>query len=176
MVLSFTPCTDLAVSGALHFAAKLKADPDVFNRAVRWARLGETLGAALGCPYLVENPRSRLSTLWRKPNHKFNPCDYGGYLPEDDQHPNWPDIIPPRDAYTKTTCLWTSDDFVMPEAKPVEPVLVEWRLKNGKITKTSPMMLKLGGKSQRTKNIRSASPRGFFKAMFEANHKSNNEG
>ena len=31
--------------------------------------------------------------------------------------------------------------------------------------------LKLGGKSQRTKDIRSATPRGFARAVFEANVK-----
>lgn len=36
-------------------------------------------------------------------------------------------------------------------------------------SKSSPMWAKLGGKSLKTKNIRSASPRGFFKAVFEAN-------
>jgi hypothetical protein len=30
-------------------------------------------------------------------------------------------------------------------------------------------MMKLGGKSMRTKNIRSATPRGFARAVYEAN-------
>jgi hypothetical protein len=32
-------------------------------------------------------------------------------------------------------------------------------------------MMKLGGKSQRTKDIRSATPRGFAKAVYAANAK-----
>ncbi|UYE91815.1 hypothetical protein [Escherichia phage LHE71] len=62
--------------------------------------------------------------------------------------------IAPRDAYPKKTCLWTSDDFVMPKRKPV-------RLPDG----YSAQQNKLGGKSAKTKLIRSLSPRGFFKAI-----------
>jgi hypothetical protein len=159
MVFSFTPCTDVAVAGARHFAAKLAADPDCHNRAVRWARLAERLATLLRVPFMVENPVSMLATLWRKSDHQFHPSDYGGYIPEAEAaHPLWPEIIPPRDAYTKKTCLWTSKGFVMPEKLPVERVgncFHGWKL--------------LGGKSLRTKNIRSATPRGFARAVFLAN-------
>jgi hypothetical protein len=99
--------------------------------------------------------------MWRKPDYYFDPCDYGGYLPEDDQHPLWPDYIAPRDAYTKKTSLWTGGSFKMPEKRQVEP------LSPG----ASQQYRKLGGKSQKTKNIRSATPRGFAKALF-ATHSS----
>ena len=36
--------------------------------------------------------------------------------------------------------------------------------------KNNPGWKKCGGKSTRTKNIRSATPRGFAQAVFEANH------
>ncbi len=111
---------------------------------------------------MIENPVSVLSSLWRKPDHYFNPFEYGGYLPEDDQHPLWPDHIAPRDSYTKLTSLWVGGTFVMPEKRQVEP------LSPG----ASQQYSKLGGKSQKTKNIRSATPRGFAKAVFEANFSS----
>lgn len=104
---------------------------------------------------MIENPRSVASTLWRKPNFSFEPYDYGGYLPADDVHPEYPEYIQPRDAYPKTTYLWTSEDFTMPLTK-----WVQWDV-------LSKQFLKLGGKSQKTKNIRSASPRGFFVALAE---------
>ena len=50
----------------------------------------------------------------------------------------------------------------MPAAKPV--VCSDY-YGNG----YSKPMMKLGGKSQKTKNIRSATPRGFAQAVFEAN-------
>jgi hypothetical protein len=110
-------------------------------------------------PYMVENPVGRLSTIWRKPNHYFDPCDFGGYLSDvKAAHPRYPNIIPRFDAYTKRTCLWTGNGFIMPSPKPVKP-----------ISKDSPLHTKLGGKSLRTKNIRSETPRGFAHAVFEAN-------
>jgi hypothetical protein len=36
-------------------------------------------------------------------------------------------------------------------------------------------MMKLGGKSQRTKDIRSATPRGFAKAVYIQNSKGENQ-
>ena len=101
-----------------------------------------------------------LSTLWRKPNYSFHPYEYGGYIdPEHAEHPKWPDYIAPMDAYPKKTCLWTSDDFTMPVPSPVYPEKGHSR-----------QHLKLGGKSMKTKNIRSATPRGFAQAVFNANN------
>ena len=81
-----------------------------------------------------------------------------GNLPEDDVHPTYPEYIKPRDAYPKKTCIWASDDFVMPGKKYVE-------VDEG----YSEQHKKLGGKSLKTKNIRSATPRGFAQAVFEYN-------
>ena len=105
IMFSFTPCTDLAVSDAAHFAKKLERDPQVFDKAVAMFKLAAELAEVIGCPYMIENPVSRAATLWRKPDHSFHPYEYGGYLPEDDQHPVWPEYIAARDAYTKKTDL-----------------------------------------------------------------------
>lgn len=169
MVFGFPPCTDLAVSGAKHFAAKLARDPLCQQRATDMAQRVAAVATTLNARYMVENPVSVLATLWRKPDHRFDPCDYGGYLPEDDQHPIWPEAIPARDAYTKKTCLWTGGGFVMPEPRPVEPVIVSYTKADGTVTTGSPQFGKLGGKSERTKNIRSATPRGFAHATWLAN-------
>jgi hypothetical protein len=156
----FPVCTDLAVSGAAWFAKKRKKNPSFQDEAAGHAMACAAVGEYLGCPYFVENPVSVLSTLWRKPNYSFHPFEYGGYLPEDDQHPKWPEYIAPRDAYSKKTCLWTNDKFTMPAKKPVECESFG----------NSSQHAKLGGKSAKTKNIRSATPRGFARAVFEANN------
>jgi hypothetical protein len=99
-VFSFPPCTHLAASGARWWAKK---GPKVFREAIRLVEQ---------CRYLIdeaqfgfiENPVGRLSTYWRKPDHTFDPCDYG-------------------DPYTKKTCLWTYGSFVMPPKTPVPPTL-----------------------------------------------------
>ena len=151
--LSFAPCTDLAVSGAAHFERKRQADPEFQNKAVQLARLA----SQFGCAYAVENPVSVLATLWMKPAMYWNPTDFAGYCPVG-PHPEFPDIVPEQDRYNKKTCLWTGNGFIMPVFKHLPPV-----------QKANPAHEKLGGKSARTKYIRSLTPRGFAQAVFEAN-------
>ena len=158
--MAFPVCTDMAVSGAAHFKRKRERDPLFQRKAANYAIWCAELFQALDCPYFIENPVSVLSTLWRKPNYSFHPYEYGGYIdPEQAEHPKWPDYIAPMDAYPKKTCLWTGGGFVMPDISPVEPE-----------TGHSRQHLKLGGKSMKTKNIRSATPRGFAQAVFNSNN------
>jgi hypothetical protein len=100
-VFAFPPCTHLAVSGARWFKGKglgkLAESIELFHRA---AKICEWAGA----PYFIENPVSTISSYWRKPDHSFDPCDYG-------------------DPYTKKTCLWVGGGFVMPTKNRVEPEL-----------------------------------------------------
>ena len=158
--MAFPVCTDMAVSGAAHFKKKSKIDPDFQKKAVQHAIDCADLFEDLGCPYFIENPVSVLSTQWRKPDYCFHPYEYGGYIPEDESvHPRWPEYIADRDAYPKKTCLWTGNGFTMPKPKPVDTP-------NG----YSVQHLKLVGKSIRTKNIISATPRGFARAVMLANN------
>ena len=157
-VFGFPECTDLAVSGAAHFKSKYQKNPHYQEEAMILFYIVERLAEKIGCPWALENPVSRASTLWKKPCFSFNPYEFGGYLPENDRHPIWPEYIKPRDAYPKKTCIWTGGGFVEPEKKPVEcdPGY-------------SVQHKKLGGKSLKTKNIRSATPRGFAAAVCLAN-------
>lgn len=157
-VFGFPECTQLAVSGAAHFASKRDANPFFQEEAMILVRLVEALGVKLKCPWALENPVSVISTMWRKPDHLFHPHEYGGYLPVDDVHPIYPEYIKPRDAYPKKTCIWSGNGFVMPEKIPVEVRLGY-----------SDQHKKLGGKSLKTKNIRSATPRGFANAVCLSN-------
>lgn len=159
-LMGWPVCTDMAVSGAAHFAKKRAVDPDFQTKAAGYAMACADVANALGCPYLIENPVSVLSTLWRKPDHTLHPFEYGGYIPLDQSdHPVWPDYIASRDAYSKKTCYWTGNGFVMPQPRPVPCDNFGSSLQHRK----------LGGKSDRTKNIRSATPRGIARAIFEAN-------
>lgn len=157
-VFGFPECTQLAVSGAAHFENKRKQDPNFQLKAMELVYLVRDLGNELKCPWALENPVSVISSLWRKPDYSFHPYEYGGHLPEDDKHPSYPEYIKPRDAYPKKTCIWSSGDFVMPEKRPVE-------VEPG----YSDQHKKLGGRSLKTKNIRSATPRGFAQAVFLSN-------
>lgn len=152
---AFPECTNVAVSGAAHF---IKKGPRALALGIELFATAKEIGEFLNCPYMIENPVSTLSSYCGKPNYIFNPYEYGGYLPEDDRHPRWPEYIAPRDSYPKKTCLWTNEAFIMPPKKQVT-------VPEG----YSRQHTQLGGKSQRVKNIRSETPRGFAAAVFESN-------
>jgi len=152
----FPECTNLAVSGAAHFKIKLAGDADIQLKALANALLVRDLGGVMKCPWAFENPVSVISTLYRKPNFYFHPYEYGGWIEEEDAiHPCYPDHIAPRDAYPKKTGIWSGNGFIQPTTKPVEPEAGYSRQHR-----------MLGGKSLKTKNIRSATPRGFARAVF----------
>ena len=157
-IFGFPECTDLTVAGARHFAAKRLRNPLFQLEAMQLVYLTRELGINLGCKWALENPVGVISSMWRKPDFSFNPCDYAGYLPGNDINPAYPDIYPGQDRYNKKTCIWSGGGFVKPEFKRIEP-----------LHKDNPGWKLCGGKSLKTKNIRSATPRGFAKAVFLAN-------
>lgn len=93
--------------------------------------------------WALENPVGRLQKLVPKLGKPwyFQPYWYG-------------------DPYTKKTGLW--GNFVKPpKTNVVDPA---------RACKQGSWLMKLGGKSDRTKELRSETPRGFAQAFFEANH------
>ena len=160
LVMGWPPCTDLATSGAKHFQAKGEANPRFQKEAMELVYFVRDIGISYKRPWFFENPVSMISSYYKKPDYTFSPHEYGAYLPEDDVSPDADGIIPARDRYTKRTCIWSGNGFVMPEKQPVE-------LPDGYTY--SPQYKRLGGRSQKTKNIRSKTPRGFAKAVWMAN-------
>lgn len=142
-VMGFPPCTDLAVSGARWFNAKREADPAFQFKAMHVVWQCQIIGEMAGVPWAVENPVSQISSLWRKPDHAFNPVDFTGYCANDN--------------YTKKTCLWTGGGFVMPESFRDETLGAP----DDRIHKCPP--------GPERANIRSATPLGFAIAVFNAN-------
>ncbi len=147
IVFSFPPCTHLAGSGARWWKGK---GIGVLIESLQLVDRCRKVGEDAGCPWMLENPVGRLSTCWRQPDYKFDPCDYGGYQGGE------------NDNYTKKTCLWTGGGFVMPQPKRIEPVGVRKGQPNAWYSK-------VGGKSEKTKNYRSQTAKGFARAVFEAN-------
>lgn len=145
MVFGWPPCTDMAVSGARWFEDKRKADPMFQAKAVMVAEQCRTIGRLSGAPWLVENPVSVLASAFGKPDHYFHPWQYSAYEP--------------ADGYTKKTCLWTGGGFVMPQPA-VDPNMGE---PDNRIHFASP--------GPERANIRSVTPMGFARAVFDANHK-----
>lgn len=139
IVFAFPPCTHLAQSGARWFKSKgLGALIEGLQVVEACRRICEWSGA----PYMIENPVGQLSTYWRKPDHYFDPLDFGAYVLDGED-------------FTKKTCLWTGNGFVMPPPRPLP-----------ESTENNPIHWAAPG-PQRA-DIRSVTPRGFAQAVFEA--------
>jgi len=135
ILFAFPPCTDVAVSGARWFRDKglggLIEALQLFYAAVKLAEWA-------GAPYMIENPVSAVSSYWREPDYTFHPWQYG-------------------DLYTKKTCLWCGNGFVMPEPIYTSPPDGT----DNRIHTMSP------GPERADK--RSETPLGFARAVYEAN-------
>lgn len=93
ITFAFPPCTHLSLSGARDFKRKgLRMLIDALELVECARRICE----ASGGPWMLEQPKSRLSTQWRKPDHVFQQWQYG-------------------DNEKKETWLWAGRGFVMPE-------------------------------------------------------------
>lgn len=142
-ILAAPPCTHFTSSGACWWAEKDKDGRTMQGMSIVIRCLAIIAKCHPGF-WALENPVGRLRRWMGNPTHIFNPCDYG-------------------DAYTKKTLLW--GNFNLPAKNPVEPVFIT--ASNGK--RYPPLWFKTGGKSERTKELRSITPPGFAKAFFEAN-------
>ncbi len=147
-ILAAPPCTDFAVSGAQYWATK--------DKSGQTTKSLELVRQVLRCvEYLqpdwwaMENPVGRLNTLMPELSKLgpwyFDPCDFG-------------------DPYTKRTGLW--GNYV-----PPLPLFVgaDHSCKPVRSCSQGSWLQKLGGKSEKTKTLRSATPMGFARAFFAAN-------
>jgi hypothetical protein len=141
-VLAAPPCTHFSVSGAQYW--KKKGDVALLEGLALVDACLRFIVATRPVFWALENPVGRLKDYIGKPTMYFNPCDYG-------------------DPYTKKTCLWGK--FNMPVKHPVEPEFVI--ASNG--DRYSKIHMSTGGKSEKTKEVRSITPMGFAKAFYEAN-------
>ena len=141
-ILAAPPCTHFSGSGAHTWKAKDKDGRTLEDLTIVTACL-IIIAKRKPVFWVLENPVGRLRRWIGQPRMYFNPCDYG-------------------DTYTKKTCLW--GDFKEPKKNQVEPVFIT---RGGK--RYSPVAAFTGGKSAKTKELRSITPAGFAKAFYEAN-------
>jgi hypothetical protein len=148
------PCTDFSSSGARWFKGK---DAD--------GRTRESISIVRECLavkdildpkwWVLENPQGRIATTCAPelgvPLLRFDPCDYAGFADD-----------PDREAYTKRTALYGdfNTELVTDSREPV------YYYRGGK--RGSWMWANLGGKSERTKALRSKTPQGFSRAFAQA--------
>jgi hypothetical protein len=94
-------------------------------------------------PWMIENPVSTLGSYWRKPDFTFHPYEFG----------QWPGGN--GDDYPKRTCLWTGGGFRFPKKQPIEAF--------------RPLYIHYLPPSDSRGDLRSVTPPGFARAVFEAN-------
>ena len=141
MIIAFPPCTDLAVSGARHFAAK-RADGRQ-QAAIDFFMLF----ANHPCEKIaIENSVGIMSTVWRKPEQIINPWQFGH-------------------SFNKKTCLWLKN---LPLLTPTEIVEKDENVifPSGKSMSKWFVETSCLPKSERTK-ARSKTFPGIAKAMAE---------
>lgn len=146
-ILAAVPCTDFALSGAKWFKEKDQdGRTELSNYLVQ--KTLKIISYFNPVFWAVENPMSRIHKLnpeLGNPRQKFHPYEFAKYDPN-----------PADSQYLKSTWLWGNFNPMSP--KPLPPVDGQKLFKN------------LGGKSERTKEIRSTTPLGFAYAFYEANH------
>ena len=151
-ILAAVPCTDYALCGAKWFSEKDK-DGRTEQSQKLLQRTKEIIdffdNERLLKFWAIENPASRIHKLnpWMgNPLHKFQPFHYAGYDP-----------IPVNSQYGKFTWLWGK--FNIP-IKNELPCLLSGMDRHSQ----------WGGKSEKTKELRSVTPLGFARAFYEANN------
>ena len=140
IVFGFPPCTNLAASGARWMAGKGLAG---LTEGVELVEACRRICEWSAAPWVIENPVGTLSTYWRKPDFTFHPHQFGG----------WPGGE--GDDYGKKTCLWVGGGFRSPRQRPI-PV-------------SRPQYIHTLPPSAERGDLRSVTPAGFARAVFEAN-------
>ncbi len=147
-VLIAVPCTDFTVSGAQYWAGK-DADGRTSNSVSLVKKSLEIVRYFQPDWWALENPVGRIDKLVPE-LQAFGPWYF---------QPHWF-----GDAYTKKTGLWGTFNRDL-KRNYVDPEFVI--MSNG--DKYSPIHAKTGGKSERTKELRSITPPGFAQAFYQAN-------
>lgn len=183
-ILAAAPCTHFANSGARWFAQKDKdgrtqQNIDLVYQVMRLADLFAPTDPDYDGVFFwsLENPVGRIGRLTglQDPVY-FDPWEFAGYVNATSQDIELLDRIRLKDGdnitaeeaqfiidkncYTKKTGLWGEFNRNMIK-KPIPPV---------KGSKWGTPMMRLGGKSDKTKEIRSITPEGFAEAFYQANH------
>ena len=140
-VLAAPVCTVFSGSGAKH----PRSDDDIRQGLALVDACYRIATVTEATVFALENPVGKLRKWIGEPIYRFQPYQFAGYADN-----------PQEEAYTKRTCLFGWFNTSLKES-PVDPVDGSklWRM--------------YGGKSERTKEMRSITPQGFARAFFLAN-------
>lgn len=169
-ILAAPPCTHFTGSGAQYWAAK---DRD--------GRTAAGVAIVRGCLRIIKYFRARYRDLWwamenpvgrlpllvpelGQPLYYFDPIDYAGWSP-----------TPEEECYTKRTGIWGLSRRPQPRphvvagAPPGGLGFLEPLAEAVRTCSQGSWVQSLGGKSERTKELRSMTPLGFGRAFAAAN-------
>lgn len=136
----FPVCTHGAVSGVRDHKIK---GPFLGADYLQTLGCGFQIGGWTGKPYMVEQPITVATSYVRKPDAYFHPNQFTAHCVEDN--------------YTKNTAIWVGNGMKLPE----EAIDVTLGPPDDRIHKAPPGLDRA--------NFRSATPRGFARAVFKAN-------
>ena len=157
MIIAFPPCTDLAVSGARHFEKKR------LDGRQRESILFFVHFLNANCEKIaIENPIGIISGNYVKEHFSDIANKYG--LPKKQNQ-----IIQPYEFghnAKKSTCLWLKGLPLLKPTKIVEPDLISYTCKSGKIVTFSKHMVRDFENGERSKS-RSKTFEGVAKAMAD---------
>lgn len=141
IVFAFPPCTDVAISGARDFETKggmiLRDALEIFEACRQVCEWSDA-------PYMIENPVTYFASIPHigKPQHYFHPCHFTRFAFGEN--------------YSKKTCLWTGNGFVMPDPSQADLDAPDARIL-------------LASEGEGRADFRSATSIGFSRAVFAAN-------
>ena len=148
-IIIMQPCTCYALCGNRHKVSRLN-NGEFEQSQLLVAKSKEIIDYFNPFFWQLENPKTDIHKkngwIGQRPKFVFNPCDFAGYDPD-----------PECSRYNKET--WLFGKFNDPVKKRIDP-----------IEKDNPGWKNLGGKSERTKELRSITPLGFAYAFYESNH------
>jgi hypothetical protein len=145
---AFPSCTDQAVSGARWFKEKGLGG---LAGAVALVERCRDILEWIDAPWMLENPVGTIASYWRKPDRYVEPWHFAG----------WNEDVE-RENYTKKTGLWIGNGFVLPQKRPAPAP------HRHDIHEMPP--------SADRGDLRSVTPTGFARAVFDANHRIDAEG
>ena len=180
-VLAAPPCTHFTCSGNQYWAVKdadgrTAAAVELVMQVIRVVQYFEPDW------WVIENPQGRLvklitaycgADILGKPWY-FDPFEFAGYADEEFNYRRMSEeplksfaskfssaqrLAFATERYTKRTGLW--GEFNIPHKLSLPPV---------QFCEQGSWLQLLGGKSERTKQLRSTTPTGFSQAFFEVNH------
>lgn len=146
MIIAFPPCTDLAASGARHFARK-REDGTQERSKQFFLRFTNAKCKRIA----IENPVGIMSTCYRKPDQIIQPWQFG-------------------ENYQKTTCLWFVGDLpklIPTAAEKPDFQYHTWIDKNGKQKRQTQWYYDTRRKGKRRGKVASKTPKGLANAMAE---------